>query len=616
MMLIISARLLSGKYFIECFLTILISVASLCSVSALAGRLWGTGAAVVTWAMLVLSAVISHQKKTKNQRFRQSVINTISLIKGQWIKKPPLLKFGILLISFIVLADAFYAGFPAFRVDQWTYHLQVAKYIHEFGHLRLPVFNDHIFFTGAYEFFFILFRYFSQNHTVMQSAANFFNWLVFVSMFTAISFKILNRHRILFTLFVVFSLPDRDMIYDLKSEPHLLLCSLTLLKLLFEIRSKKQKTGPFFLGFLLTAPLAIKVIWLHYAASFGAGIIIFSWIRRKLPLNNLFFMTGALTGLFPTIPIFIKNQMIFSNLIHPVQFLWFRSERWFSGWDSYWLMISGKAVSLATWAENTLMLPVSLSKDLKFYLLPFLISLFFLRKNLFKKPSVHAQFLMVLCSMIFLLWPFLYAHDIYPRFYIPCIAPVIFILAKMIDRLGTSKIIQILLLSPVFLASATEVRVMQLSRHLSDSEQEFYQNMPSPMYERNDQRLIDQHMIRHFPKASPKEYPVVLSDTVSGYFYRGQTLYLSGQDYRWLQLLHQQKYGSPNKSCVWSFLSDHQIHYLYSAELPFKFWPEEFYDAIQKAEIIHDDGKVLYLSDALIRQEEIKCRKPRENIRD
>ena len=276
--LVLSARKISKSYWPEVYLTILFLVSAVLSGAAFFHYLSLVIPVICLLALLAGFELVNVITKKIAPKNKPPTNNTIfQVIKHT--KTQTLICF--LLVALILCIDGLYAVFPFYRPDQWNYHLIVAKQISQYSTLRqVPLYYDHIFFTGAYEYFFLIFRLFTDHDIVNQSAVNFFNWSVFLILIPPVVKRLfqslgIKSDRLLdytVLVFVLFSTPSRVMISNAKIEPVLLIVSFVLLTYLIKISDHKIKSVSFFIGFLYFAPLSTKLTWIHYMVAFDTSL--------------------------------------------------------------------------------------------------------------------------------------------------------------------------------------------------------------------------------------------------------------------------------------------------------------------------------------------------------
>lgn len=181
----------------------------------------------------------------------------------------------------------FFAAVPYLRYDQWNYHLAIPKYLSLLGKLPENIYDDHIYFTGGYEFLVGLFRLFSTNDIYFQSFVNVFSLLSFL----LITYGALNRlYKVIgfnkstsilpLTSLILFLFPDFMALSNAKADILLMPIALYTLALYPFSKSASFKDSIFF-GIALTIPLALKITWLVFAAALGLVFIVDMVLRRQ-----------------------------------------------------------------------------------------------------------------------------------------------------------------------------------------------------------------------------------------------------------------------------------------------------------------------------------------------
>jgi hypothetical protein len=148
------------------------------------------------------------------------------------------------LAYFSLVLLALSAAIPRRRYDQWNYHLSVPKWIMDLGGLPDEIFNDHLYFTGSYEYFSALFRVFSSHDIFIQSATSAMTFLLVAALssfslvyFFSSHFKF-NEPKDRWLLFLGFFLLaalspwDRECLYSAKPDYLLIPLTITVVGLL------------------------------------------------------------------------------------------------------------------------------------------------------------------------------------------------------------------------------------------------------------------------------------------------------------------------------------------------------------------------------------------------
>jgi hypothetical protein len=421
-----------------------------------------TGANVLTW--------LREEKLTKSCLFnwllegKQSLSNPSSQVHEQKLSTEltkAVRYFSYFTLGLLILS----AAIPRRRYDQWNYHLSVPKWVMDLGGLPREIFNDHLYFSGSYEYFVGIFRIFSSHDIFIQSATSALTLLLVSGLssfllvyFFSSSFKFesLKDKWLLFLgffLLAAMSPWDRECLYSAK--PDYLLIPLTiavvglmssLLKappsnlLRSEGESKPSKVDlsdpSFLLGFLLSAGVAIKITWIHFALScvLGGGISILISSNRS-QINWYKFVFGLCIGALIPVSVIAKNYIYFADPLYPAATPGFASGYRLHYVDSYWLQNSSPPRSWTAILDFFIKLPKVLLINYGFLFIAILISVApswetlksaFQLKNIaryFNRPSIC-----LLISYI-LLWPLLHRVDIFPRFIIPIAAVLVWEIA-------------------------------------------------------------------------------------------------------------------------------------------------------------------------------------------
>ena len=375
---------------------------------------------------------------------------------------PKALKF-LGYFSFALLALS--AAIPRRRYDQWNYHLSVPKWIMDLGGLPDEIFNDHLYFTGSYEYFSALFRIFSSHDIFIQSATSAMTFLLVAGLssfslvyFLSSHFKF-NEPKDRWLLFLGFFLLaalspwDRECLYSAKPDYLLIPLTITVVGLLSWLLEPSRKSSAFqaveskdsvfqsmhlsfVLGFLLTAGVAIKITWIHLALACFLGSILFLMVtgsKHRIIWTRLFF--GLMSGALIAIPVLAKNYYYFDDPLYPAATPGFLSRYRLAFVDYYWLHNSSPARSLKQFLFFFLSLPKVLLINYGFLFLALGISAVPSWRSLKTKipGKTFLSFLnrpsLYILSIYILLWPLLHQVEIFPRFVIPIVAILVWEIA-------------------------------------------------------------------------------------------------------------------------------------------------------------------------------------------
>ena len=537
----------------------------------------------------------------------------------------------LILAVFLMLLDGLYAAFPFYRPDQWNYHLLLPKLISRYGSLnRVPQFYDHIFFTGAYEYFFIPMRMLLRDDITFQCSVNYFNWFVPAALLPAVVFRLSKFAEVPMGImtswamgfFIFAGLPSRDMIANGKVEPVLFVAAILALNGVLRLISKKSSKGdPVITGILLIAPVGHKLIWLNFLIPVGIVLVLdscrrqdgFQILGRVLP--------GAAGGMVLAIPYFAKNQFFFGNVLHPLQLLIFQSGYWSLAHEQYWSVVAGKAVDFRSYIEILVRVPAAIVKELRYLTVAFLAAVLcyrggFLRSAFgggpgfeVRKKALNMLGLAFLISLV--MWPLLYRHDIYPRFYYPLIAlAVVFLILVLRKGLSEARLLPVLLL-PVFMSLQAEVKFTKIGQYFLSDPEEFYASIPGPGHFRNDMVAINAH--RRVTgadgpgEATPEGVTAVLADEIQGYFLDGLLLRWDSPDF-FVLLKKWMPERRDHRACLWAFLNQHGVRYLHAGVRPFADWPAVWQPVIAAAMPVGRGGRIRHLSGAVLGEKAARCR--------
>lgn len=615
--LVLSARRISKSYWPEVYLTILFLVSAVLSGAAFFHYLILVIPVIFLLALLAgfeMVNVFTKKIAPKNRPSTNSVFQIIRHTKAQTL-------ICFLLVALILCIDGLYAVFPFYRPDQWNYHLIVAKQISQYSTLRqVPLYYDHIFFTGAYEYFFLIFRFFSDHDIVNQSAVNFFNWSVFFILIPPVvkrlfqSLAIKSDRLLDYTVlvFVLFSTPSRVMISNAKIEPVLLIVSFVLLTHLIKISDQKIKLVSLFVGFLYFAPLSTKLTWIHFMVAFGAMLFIRVFLARKLNISRTWFFAGAALGSLLSLPCLIKNYFFFGNIFHPIQTGFFQSDYWSDDFSRYWQQVSGKAQTVRDYVSELILIPGSLLYETRYYICFLFIGLVGCRLIKSKTYSNDSSRFLLNAVIVLLtgllVWPLFFRHDIYPRFYYAFVGVIAVISVVGLAPVLSGRKSAFLLLLPAIVGGQLEVKLKNIILAASSGVSDFYVAMGRTGRYQSDYDEINQHQIRVKKAEAETADAVVLADDIQGYFLQGLIIRWDSPDFfetvnRWQD---QQKGSS---ECLWDFLGDMKVRYLHAFNQPFANWPDVWAPVIAQSEIIGSTGRIRFLSDSTLAQQRISCRK-------
>ena len=175
------------------------------------------------------------------------------------------LQIDYLISYFIFLVLIIYAALPSYRYDQWNYHLVIAKWISMLGSLPTTVFDDHMYFSGAYEFIWLIPRQFISDDNIIHGLSNSFTVLAFSTICYDACHQIKRKLKVelksiwFICTFILFACPHSMSLVSSKPDMLLFPCALIILGLL---PTKKNYFWPYYLVYFAALPLAFKITWL------------------------------------------------------------------------------------------------------------------------------------------------------------------------------------------------------------------------------------------------------------------------------------------------------------------------------------------------------------------
>ena len=304
------------------------------------------------------------------------------LIARRRLSRLPSLSRVEWLALLLLAAGTSYAAFPDYRPDQWNNDLVLAKAVAG-GPLRPPIFEEHVYYGGNYQYLFTLPRALGADDVFNHCAADSFSWLLLVlglaglfARLRAEAFPGLPPVSLLL-VWAVFSIPDPTAVVNAKPDPLILLAAFAVLELSAGPRREDSpRLHGVLLGFLLVAPLALKLTWVPFGfAAFLAWLLLLA-IRRAPPLPaGGPFLAGAGLGLVAILPYALTNLRFFGNPLHPAQFGPLHSSYWNAGFTSYYDDVAGRAGSIPDYFATLARMVPMLSWHSYWMLVPVLLIL-------------------------------------------------------------------------------------------------------------------------------------------------------------------------------------------------------------------------------------------------
>jgi hypothetical protein len=389
----------------------------------------------------------------------------------QTLRSATLGKTASFVAVFLLFVTSVLSSIPRRRYDQWNYHLSVPKWVMDLGGLPEDIFNDHLYFTGSYEYFSGIFRVFSSHDLWVQSATSAMTFLLVSSLcaFT-LTYSLGSRYKLEtprdrrflflgFFLLAAFAPWDRDCLYSAKPDYLLIPLTLSVVALVSRLMgpSKHQNETnlattdeasrldsllSLSLGFLLSGGVAVKITWIHLSIAVVIATLLYLALvrpRHRLVWRQLVF--GICLGAIVSVPILIKNYLYFGDPLYPAKTPGFLSFYRTEYVNAYWAANSSPPRSLSDVAQFFLNLPKTFITNYSYLGLALFLSStpsfrdvkrrldlgFFkcLKAALFflNRPSLY------ILLFYMALWPLFHRLDIFPRFVIPIVAVLVWEIA-------------------------------------------------------------------------------------------------------------------------------------------------------------------------------------------
>ena len=553
-----------------------------------------TGLRVTSYAvalLLVILSAISCFKQTNS---------IVSLICGRRRTK--------FLVSIVTIYVAVRAAIPTYRYDQLNYHLVVSKYVDTVGRLPDLVFDDHVYFTGSYEFIVSLFRILPLSDITVLAATNVFSIFTFLTILFGAIHALLSSKPNLSSIFflsilILFLLPDFAGIANAKPDYHLLPLGLLVLSQ-FPFVRQSQRSLCF--GFLLALPLAFKITWVVFAASVGVVFIArLIWLKQW---SNFFkvwlgFMSGLSLALVPI----GKTWYFLGNPIHPAQKWVFRSKRWSDDEAMYWREVNDYIASLSEYflaLPNALNVYLSQTKNILLAgLIFFLISIFRRVKRyesgpvLLLKPKVfHISCLSLLVYLLF--WPLAFGQSITfvrlkeAAFGFAIVGLLYIIDRSKINRVWFSTFVALMIISFSGIDNvARQVMQYYTSVNLEDYFGRVSKTRAQSIY--NISQIVNEHRSRF--KIGPKDFEkaLVAANTPMKYYFDSRLIRVDDYNFN---ILLKEKFPGDIDVCIWKVFKTFDLRYLVDFNYKGTALPPIFAEVVKVASPISKKYPIYYLS--------------------
>jgi len=481
-------------------------------------------------------------------------------------------------LALVLLAvNLAYAALPDYRYDQWNYHLVVAKAVRS-GPLEAPLLNDHLAFTGVWEYLYTLPRALWGDDVFNQASANAFSWLFVAVALYGLVVRLRSRAfpggpaPLLVLVWVLFGLPDEPGLMSAKPDPVLLVAALAVIDLLTLPRSERSRADAALLAFFLVAPVGLKVTWVLFAAV-AVPATLWVWRPPWARGTAAAAVAGAAAGAVVALPYLVKNALLFGDPVYPVQWP-FHSSFWSAASEAYWRDMMAPARSLGAWWSTLERVPLGLAWHLFGVTLPvLLVGLLALVDRLGRGSSgpptprgfvaADARRLAIvslgLAGGCVLLWPLFFHHGIAARFVFPCLAAA---LAALWVAMGTawasitqtrrSFLATAVLFLPAVLYGHLPAKVERLATWPGWTMERLARDGPEEWRLWPEMRAINRDRRERQPGAAFGAGVTLV--TVHGvYLLDGASLLNGGLEYRWYR---------ERVPCLWRLLSDLDVRYL------------------------------------------------------
>jgi len=546
----------------------------------------------------------------------------VLIARRRWPRLPSL--SGIECLALLLLATAaLYSAFPAYRPDQWNNDLVLAKAVAE-GPLRAPVFEEHVYYGGNYQYLFTLPRWLSSDDVFNHGAADAFSWLLFVFGLAGLFARLRAEAFpglppvILLLVWVVFSIPDPTAVVNAKPDPLILIAAIAVLELSAGPRhTDRDALHGLLLGFLLVAPLALKLTWVPFLVAACFAWLFLLVIRRPPPVpQRRFLVTGAAVGLLASAPYLLVNWKIFGNPLHPAQFGPLNSTYWGESFSRYYDDVAGRAASVSDYFAALVQMVPLWSWHLYSMVVPVLLILLaaLLRGQRPGPSGTRGETVLrhgIVAGVLFvLIWPLFFRSNIYPRYVYAGVALAIVGLLWVLDRTlgwggapspaGTPavwfrRLAAAALFLPVVLADLLPGQIAFMARFGPAGRERLFVEGPPEWRLARDLSLVNQHRRRVSPGAGYFARTTLL-DMEGSYLLNSAAYRLWSREYR---LLEGGLGKGERTECPWLTLSRLDVAYL-RTRFRFELWPEPYQRVIRLLPALDESGRIRYLEPQLL----------------
>lgn len=558
------ANRLSRGYWWPLYIALTIALGSVLSLQSMIAMKWlpiGLSVLIFSFGIVGLRDVLRFLRSIEGIRLRHT------LSQKNWKIR---IFVGFVLI--VLGAEILYAAYPAYRYDQWFYHLSIPRMIARFGTLQTPIYHDHTYFAGVFEYLFTCISIWFDKPILLQSAVNAFTYemfLIFCIGFACqvrkLSAAALRDYFITdlvlaasLVVFFVFSLPEHEAIYSAKPDAMLYMCGVLML-FYSSIKLKLVPAKPnlfdmLVLGFFAVAPLALKITYLHFQIVLAPVILCILWQARHERREFRLFALGFFLGAIVAMPMLVKNWYFFANPMHPAQFAFFKSSPWDQLWTDYWQNVHQKPVSFEGLLKQVPEVLLSVLFRLKYHLLFLAAGAIYIAKYQVSTRWRPIVFCLLATFLYAVIWPAFYGSAAFDRFVYPLFSGASVAVLLMASQIPSLRFLVLLLIVPGLVNSGVDAKINRMIPHIFADEVSYFANHRAPYSEVELDRIINEHRRSRFPRAGLYEH-IVISNTPNNFFLDSERLDILSMDFQFM--LKNYPTG-----CYWTVLRDYDVSYV------------------------------------------------------
>ncbi len=518
---------------------------------------------------------------------------------------PPLSRVEWFALSLLAVA-ALYSAFPDYRPDQWNNDLVLAKAVSQ-GPLRTPIFEEHVYYGGNYQYLFTLPRSLSGDDIFNHGAADAFTWLLFVlglaGLFARLREEALPRLPpvSLLLVWVAFGIPDPTAVVNAKPDPLILIAALAVLELSGgPRRADSVRLHGFLLGFLLVAPLALKLTWAPFLLTAFLAWLLLLAVRQAPPAPEpRGFTAGLAAGLLSCSPYFLTNWKFFGNPLHPAQLGPLRSSYWNETFDRYYGEVAGRSASLPEYLGTLAHMLPAWAWHLYSLLVPVLLVLLTaLLRGGRPDPSgtrgtILLRHALVAGACFVLTWPLFFGISVYPRYVYAGVAMALAAMLCLLDWARARRFAAAALFLPVALAGHLPEQLAFMGRFGLAPRERLETEGPTEWRLARDLSIVNDHRRRVSPGAGYSSRTTLL-DMEGTYLLDSAGYRLGSRELDWLQSM-----DGRGPECPWPTLVRLDVAYV-RTRFHFDLWPEPYRQVFGRLQALDDAGRIRYLEPGLL----------------